>query len=515
MWASLGSAHQYCANWGVICWRVSHLAPPELANLEPSSPAATAILQAGGRRDASPAELVDLVRADAAFAARVLRLVNSGGSAATVEVSDLDRAANMLGVRGLANVALSFVVSDLTPSGEAGAAFLAQSLRRAAAARMLAERLAPGEDSECFTIGLLLEVGLAVGDKESNSLSFVSSPSAHRVVHERAMGRRPHPELGAALARAYHLPRTFVEAIGRHHDTTPPPAGPHAKVAWGAEKIAAMFEVGGLASGETELCDLAGALGVEAEFVKHIAELLPEETRKLASVFERDLGPQLSLAELRQQANERLVELNEQYAHTVMALRRVIAEKDALAERLGQLNRELEHLATTDPLTRLANRRLLEMVLQRDIAKCQRDKQPFTFVLLDVDHFKRFNDSYGHDLGDRVLQRVADVLVSSARRSDLVARFGGEEFAVLLPNTGQEGALQVAERMRSSIERGFIVHEGNRLQVTASFGVATREPHAGESASALLQRADAALYAAKHGGRNRVEAAREAVSEDA
>lgn len=158
--------------------------------------------------------------------------------------------------------------------------------------------------------------------------------------------------------------------------------------------------------------------------------------------------------------------------------------------------------ALTDPLTRLYNRRGLERCVADLLERHGDSFAPQSWIMVDIDHFKRVNDTYGHDGGDVVLQSVADALQGSARSGDSIARFGGEEFALLLPETSAAAAVAAAERMRLCVEALLVEPLSRSIQVTASFGVAQQSP--GESWTAALDRADAALYKAKHEGRNRV-----------
>jgi two-component system cell cycle response regulator len=167
---------------------------------------------------------------------------------------------------------------------------------------------------------------------------------------------------------------------------------------------------------------------------------------------------------------------------------------------------DARRLATTDTLTGLLNRRAFLDAMDRERARSERHVFPLSLLLLDVDHFKRVNDTRGHAAGDAVLQAVARILASVARRSDIVARWGGEEFVVALPQTGEAGARIAAERVRRAIaEAVHPMPEGDRLGVTASIGVASAD--APWSTDSLVRAADEAMYAAKARGRNRVEAA--------
>lgn len=164
---------------------------------------------------------------------------------------------------------------------------------------------------------------------------------------------------------------------------------------------------------------------------------------------------------------------------------------------------ELEHLMLTDPLTGVGNRRMLELRLNDEILRAQRYHRVLTAVYFDLDHFKKVNDSYGHDVGDTVLRLVADSLAVSVRQSDHVARLGGEEFVVLLTETGMADALVLVERMRAAV--AALTIPGLPQHITISAGLAQWRD--GENAESLLRRADQALYRAKASGRDTAFAA--------
>jgi diguanylate cyclase (GGDEF)-like protein len=159
--------------------------------------------------------------------------------------------------------------------------------------------------------------------------------------------------------------------------------------------------------------------------------------------------------------------------------------------------------AKTDQLTGLPNRRAFDEEFKRMIDETDRYGGESALVIVDVDHFKKVNDTYGHDTGDQVLKQVGATLLAKKRATDKVARLGGEELAILLPQTDRTGAMEAAERCRKAIEVQAVRAGSHSVRVTASFGVAMYRTRSG-AAGALFDRADQALYAAKHGGRNRV-----------
>jgi len=198
-------------------------------------------------------------------------------------------------------------------------------------------------------------------------------------------------------------------------------------------------------------------------------------------------------------------------------------EEDLLEYLAGQafvsienasLHETVERQAVTDELTGLANVRAFTSFLDREIERRRRFDHPVGLVMIDLDDFKRVNDTYGHQQGDEVLAHVAWVLRDASRDLDMVVRYGGEELAVVLPQTDGSGAAQLAERMRRAIESLHVprVGQSGTIEVTASFGVAS-VPENGLDRNELIAAADAALYAAKAGGKNRVERAGEALAE--
>jgi diguanylate cyclase (GGDEF)-like protein len=174
-----------------------------------------------------------------------------------------------------------------------------------------------------------------------------------------------------------------------------------------------------------------------------------------------------------------------------------------LLRRLSRARAEASATAHTDALTGLPNRRAMQEILDRAAAQATRRSQPLSVLLIDLDHFKRVNDNYGHKAGDGVLQSTAEALRVSTRSEDAAGRWGGEEFIVVLPQTDLDGALLVAERIRRAIRNGTTISGERSITVTASVGLATLV----DQADSLLPDADAALYQAKANGRDRVVAA--------
>jgi diguanylate cyclase (GGDEF)-like protein len=199
--------------------------------------------------------------------------------------------------------------------------------------------------------------------------------------------------------------------------------------------------------------------------------------------------------------------LEQKVSDRTQALQKEIQNRIAAEASLQLANEELKRLAYLDGLTQIANRRRFDEKLDREWRRMKRDRLPLSLILCDVDYFKQYNDTYGHQLGDDCLRYVAKAISSSIKRvSDLAARYGGEEFAVLLPNTDLDGATEVAIEIQTQIKHLQLPHQKSQVSqyVTASFGVASLIPSEAIAPQQLLSNADSALYRAKMDGRDRI-----------
>jgi diguanylate cyclase (GGDEF)-like protein len=187
-----------------------------------------------------------------------------------------------------------------------------------------------------------------------------------------------------------------------------------------------------------------------------------------------------------------------------MSMKTTFASQVGLSVANIRLREALRDQSIRDPLTGLFNRRHLEEMMERETRRAVRALHPLGVIMLDLDHFKKFNDTHGHDAGDTILRETSSFLVKSVRAEDIVCRFGGEEFVVILPMADLKATRARAERIRSKLRELTVLHQGRTLgTITASIGVATLPDH-GTSPKSLIEIADAALYRAKNQGRDRV-----------
>lgn len=180
-----------------------------------------------------------------------------------------------------------------------------------------------------------------------------------------------------------------------------------------------------------------------------------------------------------------------------------ILKRTQAEEKIHQLNLNLEQLAMTDELTQLANRRAFFNRADEELRRSSRYKHPLSFMMIDIDHFKNINDTYGHDAGDEALSSVAKMLTNNIRDIDFLARFGGEEFVVMMPETNLTSAVELAERLRLSVESTPCLIKEIETRFTVSIGVASMHEDI-QDINLLIKDADTAMYKAKEQGRNRV-----------
>jgi diguanylate cyclase (GGDEF)-like protein len=223
------------------------------------------------------------------------------------------------------------------------------------------------------------------------------------------------------------------------------------------------------------------------------------ETRQLSTSFselvDKLRGNEHELAALNASLEQQVIERTQVIEKANQHLMSVLEERMILQKKL-------EELASTDSLTALLNRRAFDERARLEVSRAERQGHVFSIITFDIDHFKKVNDSYGHDIGDEALKCCANTCLQQLRDIDICARFGGEEFMILLPETAAEGARLTAERLRQCMAESVLATRKGELRFTASFGVAQYTP--GQELATTLHQADQALYAAKHSGRNRV-----------
>ena len=463
------------------------------------------VLELADKPNCSLIEVADVVSADMAISARLLRFANSAQLAGYGgEVTTIRQAVMRMGMRAVKVTALSFsLVTDREQSKCPGFnhnRFWAHALASATAARALIDRTAPTSPDEAFIAGLLSRIGklvFAVGCPNEYQAILSAAGCVHdtTIEMERKSLQTDHIELGASLMEQWKLPRVLVQAV--RHQLDPNSAGEDATVRCLAAAIRLSHRVADCLIGVNDnFAELIGPTSPGLSIPQTEGALLVWLNALSTSL--RDTAGSLSISlddcgnsgELQSRAADLIAELS--------------IDAETNVKTVQAQNRELEQRATTDALTLLNNRAAFDQALQSEIERCMRYKRPMTLLLLDIDRFKSVNDTHGHLAGDVILKLVAQTVKDTVRDSDFVARYGGEEIAVIAPETDLRQAAFLAERVRKAIEAASGEHDGKRLAVTASLGVsAVTDPSIPVEPKALIECADRALYEAKRSGRNR------------
>lgn len=464
------------------------------------------LLEITRRPDASAAEIADVIGMDPNLTSKVIRFVNSPMAGVGREVSSLQHAVALLGVRSIKMMALSFsVLSPKTKHACKGfdpAQYCLQALACGLSAKMLAQQTKTVSAQDAFLAGLLSQIGrsalaTAMADDYAKVLAAATKIPRDLPNYERLGIGMTYCSVGGHLLRSWGLPEPLCQAIEIFRDEengTGAPQNPLAGVLYVAECAAEALTRGkdGDASDLDRYVQSARRLfSLTDDQATEVLRNASRELQDAKSLYELS-GATRTVEEIEGEVRERITELG-----LAMHL-----ENQTLVQRQDELLRR----ATTDPLTGIGNRAAFDARLNLELERAARDGSTLGLLMIDVDFFKKFNDTHGHQAGDRVLQTVARVLDENIRKVDYVARYGGEEFVVVAPTTSLDGLALLAERLRSAIETTPLPWEGSILRITASIGVAviSKFKDVTEAAMTLLKQADAHMYAAKQSGRNAV-----------
>ena len=472
---------------------------------------ATEIIALARDPDIEMAKVAQAVGRDPAMTAKILRIANSAFYAQRRPSQNLRQALVIIGLNAALTLALSFsLVSSmraLRPVGIDYPRFWRRALLAATAARTFGEAIKVGHAEDIFLAALLQDMAVLALDRASRDFyAKLQQPSSHAdwVAYEVAELGRDHAGYSAMLLKAWNLPERICKTVGASHEpqTLDPTTdeGRFARcVALGSDLAEAVVATdrGGRVAAIARRADKLLGMNQETftEVVTRILNLIPEtEALYETSILDGDDAENL-LAE----ARELLAVRN------LHALQEVI-QLQATTSVLLSRTEEAEDSSRRDALTGALNRTWLDRTLDGEFTQAVVLGRDLSIAHVDLDHFRNINERYGTPVGDRVLRSCALALQSCVRGSDMVARFSGEEFVVVLPGADPQIARQVAQRMLTALATADHDPQTGSVRVTASIGVATYTPKQRfPSTLALLEAADHALYAAKLCGRNRVE----------
>ncbi len=476
----------------------------------PSPPAvAQRIIRLANDPDVQLGAVADTLAKDPSLAAKVLRIANSPLYARRRRSSTLRQALMVLGLNAATTLALSFSLAPMFQKASSKAFDHRRCWRRsllcAVASRTLGEQAGLERTEDLFLAGLLQDIAMLAIDRMAPDFYAGLGAAGHADYCRRETEKlgADHARIGGWLLEQWRLPEHLCRAVAASHGRASDGA-PVAEdrfdscVALGGE-VADLFAVG---DGTVTVADLAprvlGLLGLDAvrfgDAIATIARLLPE----VEQLFDTSVQDPAAVQSLLDQARELLVVRNLETLTRVAELEAVTGELEARTEALELQSRR-------DALTGVCSRGHFDVVLEVEFASAVAGRWPLALIMLDLDHFKRINDGYGHPAGDAVLRSTARLLGQCARETDLVARYGGEEFVLLLPRTDTAAAAGVCGRILKALRERVHEFAHHSIRVTASLGVAAADGrHRFRDAQHLVRAADRALYAAKNGGRDRL-----------
>jgi diguanylate cyclase (GGDEF)-like protein len=459
----------------------------------PSTPAvAIRILELSQREDTSINEIVQAIKLDPALAAKLLRVSNSAFYGIRYEVTTLNRAISVLGINTAFSLALSFSLvkhlrnSDTKSFDAMG--YWRQSAIAAAAGRALAELLNKSMREELYLSALLQDIGMLVLNEAIphlyEPLLAAAKGNHHKLLElEREKLGTDHAAVGAWLLESWNLPEKYCVSTKMSHSPN-----------MMAEPD--IFCLATAVAGDiAEIwIDPERAAGVARDSAAAFLKITPESFETLLSEVASAIPEVSSDLDIDMYSEEKTRQLLDQ-AHEALVF---------LTMQAQQQVQQIRDLSRRDRLTAVYNRSYLEEELPQQFEAASRSGKPLAVLFIDIDYFKKVNDTYGHEAGDTVLVFTAGAICAAARASDIIARYGGEEFVCIMPNTDARQAALIGEQIRAGIA-SQTVGDDPPIRVTVSIGGAThslQRPFGGSKQ--LLGEADRCLYLAKANGRNKM-----------
>ena len=482
---------------------------------------ASKLITLTAKEDATLADIGDLVSRDISLSSKILKVSNSAFYSFPQQIGSIQQAVSILGMNAVRSLVLSFsfltIKNGKTATRFDFAKFWEKSLASAVAARLILEKVKGIDAEEGFVTGLLQNLGELIlaktfPDEYEKVLQKIGDSEADTRVVEQEIFGIDHTLVGTRVAKNWGFPESLVAPLEFHHEPERY-SGNNAVIRTTIKAVYLsshltdiLFSNKPEASHKKFQKEAAKLLGLTGEAVESILEQLHIRVKEAGTYFNLKVQTSKSVQEILQEANIRLSLINLDYDQMNKQLIQAKINLENLTKALEEKNKILDNLANIDGLTGINNHRFFQNALDQEISRSIRNNTSLSLLFIDIDYFKKFNDTYGHQTGDFVLAQFAKTIRENIRQYDVLARYGGEEFVVILPETNTEEALIVGEKLRAAIEDAVFIDAREEYHVTASFGQAGGTPAKEDNFSkdALISQADQALYEAKAKGRNRV-----------
>ena len=482
---------------------------------------ATKLIAITAREDTTLADIAALVSQDISLSAKILKVANSSFYSFPQQIGSIKQAVSILGTNAVRSLVLSFSFLTMKRGKQKTSfnfeKFWERALASGVAAKLVLEKVKNADTEEIFICGLLQNLGELIfartlPEQYDEVLKALEDETAEAATLEIEHLGANHTEAGYQVAKFWGFPETLLLPIIHHHDPRSY-QGNDQKLRQTIEAVyLSDLLVNILYSDQPQIYhklfreEARKLLHFSNDDIESVLAELHLQVEQAGEYFDLKIKSGKSVQEILQEANIRLSLMNLDYAQMNQQLIQAKMALEKLTRELEEKNKILDNLANVDGLTGVYNHRFFQNTLEQEISRAIRRESSLSLVLVDIDHFKAFNDNHGHQTGDFVLKLFAETLRDCLRNYDTLARYGGEEFVIILPETTGEEATLVAEKLRQAVE-DKVFNDGRRdYRVTASFGIACCEPAIVDdfSKSSFISDADAALYDAKDKGRNRV-----------
>ncbi|MCP4727287.1 MAG: GGDEF domain-containing protein [bacterium] len=484
------------------------------------SPIAAKVIRLASDEKTSAQQLASVITLDPALTAKLLKLVNSPLYGFKKEITTLSQAVALLGMKAVRTMSLCVSIFDAFPTGTAEGLdyndFWQRSLASAIAAKYTAQKLGIRIDEEAFIAGLTQNVGCLIFERfipeqygKIYSRHYTSSEEL--VAMEEENWGLNHSMLGYEVFTQWKMPVLLAQTLLHHHKPDSVPANNESlallvKIINASDLVAQVLYTTentglNLQKLKDRFKEFFNLGGVE---VDDIMEHVSGEIDTVAKDFEFKIDKPADYAKVLQSANIELGKINLDYEQMLRELQLAKNKAEKLTSELKIVNKKLEEKAVTDSLTNLYNHRFFFEMLNKEFANSRRHGRPLGCVMIDIDFFKKVNDNYGHQEGDKVLKVLGEMLLDAVREGDVPARYGGEEFSLILSNTPTTEAVKVAERIRKHVETTAFSKKLDAGKITISVGVVGMDSTKVKSAAEFAECADKAVYASKDNGRNMV-----------